>query len=217
MNFLLYIVYFFRSAYLRGLLNTFRLLKAEISYERRFGIKTSMIKKSDSAEFFHYQGASYRVLMQLFKTQDARTKNFHFVDIGSGKGRAVFVAEYCGYNQLTGIELGPELIEDARQNTNRYLLKRKESSIEFILANTLDYNFADRPTVYFLFNPFNAEILMRVLEKIKASTTSETWFVYMNPLFRKVFDKQGVPLVQELKTKRYLEAVIYKCPATASH
>lgn len=217
MKFLLYIAYFFRSAYLRGLINTIRFLLAEVKHEHVFGIKTSMIKKNDSPEFFHYQGAGYQVLMRLFKTQDARTKNFNFVDIGSGKGRAVFVAEYCGYSNLTGIEMDAELFEEARQNAARYAFKRKESFVKFIHANALDYSFTDSPTVYFLFNPFNAEILTRVLEKIKASTRSETWFIYMNPLYRKVFDEQGYQLIQELKTRRYLEALVYKWPGQLLH
>ena len=56
----------------------------------------------------------------------------------------------------------------------------------------------------------NEEVLKKVLGKIAASTTSETWFVYMNPKYAQVFTKEKFEVLHELKTKRYLEALIYK-------
>jgi 16S rRNA G966 N2-methylase RsmD len=212
LKFFLYVFYFFRSAFLRGFINTIRLLKAEVDFEKKFGIKTSAIKKSDSSEFFHYQGASYLVLLRIFKNLDPRLKQFQFVDIGSGKGRVIFVAEASGFTKLKGIELDEELANQARQNANRYVLHNPNSFLEFITANALEYRYANEPAIYFLFNPFNAEVLRMVLSKIKTDSSQETWFIYMNPLYRQVFDELGADLISEIKTKRYLEAVIYKWP-----
>ena len=212
MKFLLYLVYFVRSVTLRGFMNTFRLIKAEWHFEKNFGIKTSVIKKSSSNEYFHYQGAGYLVLLRLFDTMAAHTKKFHFVDIGSGKGRAVFVAEHCGYERLTGIELDKELVDIARQNAKRYHLKNRLSDIRFIHENALTCHFVNEPCVYFLFNPFDSTTLKKVLEKIRSSTHSETWFIYMNPLYRQRFEEQNARVVAAIKTGRYLEAVIYKWP-----
>lgn len=216
MKFFLYIYYFFRSALLRGFANTIKLLRAEMTYEKKFNIKTSAIKKSDSSEFFHYQGASYLGLFRIFKNLDERLKQFQFVDIGSGKGRVVLVAEASGFTKLKGIELDKDLVNQARQNANRYVFKNPNSSLEFIPTNALEYQYLNEPCIYFLFNPFNAEVLRMVLSKIKADSVQETWFIYMNPLYRKVFDELGAELVTEVKTKRYLEAVIYKWQAQPS-
>ncbi len=212
MKVLLYVFYFLRSAWGRGPGNTFRLIRAELKEEKRFGIKTATIKKSGSREFFHYQGASYRVLQQLLGETIKNTRGFDFVDIGCGKGRALFAADQAGYSHLTGIELDQELLEDAKQNLQRYLFKRVDSTFHFIHANALQCDYKNKPTLYFLFNPFNETVLKNVLEKIRASTQSETWFVYMNPLFRQVFERGGGILVKEFKTNRYLEAVVYRWP-----
>jgi SAM-dependent methyltransferase len=206
----IYVYYFFRSAFLRGFLNTIALLKAELNYEEKFGIRTSAIKKSDSKEFFHYQGAGYLVLIRLFNSLDEKIKGFEFVDIGCGKGRAIFVAEYCGFNNLIGIELDQELVEEAKTNLELYSLKRKESFIRFIHANALEYIFPDRPTIYFLFNPFNEAVLSKVLDRIYAATSAETWFIYMNPLYQMPFKEKKMEIMNEFKTGRYLEAVIYR-------
>ena len=195
---------------MRGFTNTIRLIRAEPVNEKKYGLSTSSIKKSGSSEFFHYQGAGYLVLFRIFEEITQQTKGFNFIDIGSGKGRPIFVAEHFGYENLTGIELDKELVEAANMNLKHYLLKRKTSQIEFINANALEYNYKNEPTVYFLFNPFNEIVLKNVLERILASTRSETWFVYMNPKYSEVFTTDKFEKVKELKTKRYLEAVIYK-------
>ncbi|MCQ2992478.1 hypothetical protein NLO72_25135, partial [Pseudomonas tremae] len=62
-----YAYYFFRSLWYRGIVNTFRLLKYENSYERKLGINTHRIENlanltlagGESEQNHHYQGASY--------------------------------------------------------------------------------------------------------------------------------------------------------------
>ncbi|MEO6303259.1 MAG: class I SAM-dependent methyltransferase, partial [Bacteroidia bacterium] len=153
------------------------------------------------------------VLFRIFEYITPQTKHFNFVDIGCGKGRPVFVGEHYGYENLTGIDLDKELIEASNLNLKHYLLKRKSSHIQFINANALEYGYKNEPTVYFLFNPFNGDVLKKVLTRISSSTNSETWFVYMNPKYSTSFSPDKFEVVKELKTKRYLEAMIYKLKA----
>lgn len=210
MKIIIYLYYFFRSVFLRGLYGTLRLLKAEYKYENMFGIKSARIKKSDSGEFFHYQGANYLTLFQVFSWLVERTRGFNFVDIGSGKGRAVFVAEYFGYNQLTGIELDDALVKEAHENLTRYVFKRKESQIRIIHQNAVKHDYENVPTVYFLFNPFNANILKQVIDKVCSQNSSEIWFIYLNPLYPQPFKEKNITCVKEIKTFLYTEALIFK-------
>lgn len=210
MKIIFYVYYFFRSVFLRGLFNTLRLLRAESVYEKKFRIKTASIKKSNSKEYFHYQGAGYLVLLRIFSEIMKETKEYSFVDIGCGKGRAVFVAEYSGYNKLYGIELDEELVKEAVNNKGLYPFKRKESDINFIHANALEYTYKNEPTVYFLFNPFNENVLNKVVDRISNSSTSEAWFVYMNPLYPLPFVKKQITRVKTIKTRFYKEAIIFK-------
>lgn len=178
--------------------------------DAKFRIKTSVIKKSDSDEFYHYQGAGYLALNRIFKSIFNDTKTFEFTDIGCGKGRAVFVAEYCGYNTLTGVELDEELVTEANDNLKTYAFKRKESTIDFITANALSYEYKNIPMVYFFFNPFNEIVMRGVVNRITASTTHETWFVYMNPQHAEPFSEHKMEFVKEFKTGRYLEAQVFR-------
>src|SRR5690242_910081 len=95
--------YILRSVALRGLINSYRLMRDEMRYEQFFGIRTASLKKSGSPDYYHYQGASYRVLFRIFKHLPAHIRNFSFFDIGCGKGRAAFVAEYHGFKFCEGI------------------------------------------------------------------------------------------------------------------
>jgi 16S rRNA G966 N2-methylase RsmD len=210
LQFFLYLYYFLRSIALRGPLNTARLLGAEPRNEKFFRIKTAALKRSSSKEFYHYQGAGYIVLFRLFKEMFVTTRDIHFVDIGSGKGRAAFVAEYCGYSHVTGIELHKSLHEDALNNLKHYRFKRPGSVIRFINGNALEYGYRNEPTVYFLFNPFDQHVLEEVLGKILNSTTSETWFIYMNPKHDQAFKKYNIRKIKEFKTGLYTEAIIYR-------
>lgn len=209
MQSLLYVYYSLRSVLLRGLLNSLKLLKGEISNERKFGIHTASIKKSESKEFFHYQGAGYIILFRIFKIIETYSK-YKFVDIGCGKGRAVFVAERSGFKSLTGFDLDEQLIEIAQKNLDEFYRRRKDSKINFLVANALDYNYESNPTVYFLFNPFNEEVLQKVLERILAQNTEEAIFIYMNPLYPKPFFTKDFQLLHTIKTRFYTEALIFK-------
>lgn len=182
---------------------------AENPSERQFGINTAKVKKSNSSKFYHYQGASYLVLLKILPKIFKQTQTFTFFDIGCGKGRAVFVAEKCGYENLVGIDLDEELVLAANKNSEIYK-KREESKIAFLKSNALEFDYKNEPTVYFLFNPFNEEILKGVLDKILNATSSETLFIYMNPKHIEAFDNSRFDIINTIKTKRYIEAIIYK-------
>lgn len=206
--------YFFRSWFKRGFFNTIKLIRGEKVNEKLYEISTSSIKKSNSTEFFHYQGAGYLVLFRIFQKIVSQTKDFEFVDIGSGKGRVIFVAESFGYKNLTGIELDNELIKDSLENLKHYSLKNATSKITFININAINYNYKNQPAVYFLFNPFNGSVLKKVLDKIVESTKEETWFVYMNPNYLEAFSPDVFEVIYEIKTQKYLEAMVYKIKRT---
>lgn len=203
-------MYFVRSVWLRGPLNTLDFLMKELIYERRFGIKTNKMKLSNSSEFYHYQGASYKVLLKLFKDLVTDTRNFAFMDIGCGKGRALLVAEFCGYKQLTGIDLDEELVNAATENLKLYKFKRPDSEVRFICQNALSFDYPNEATVYFLFNPFNETVLKGVLERICSMNRKEVIFVYMNPLFPKPFSDLEIVQTKTYKSWRYTEAMVFR-------
>ncbi len=212
-TFFLYIYYFFRSVYYRGLFKTLRLLRYEGYYERLFGIKTLQIKKTNDSENFHYQGASYYVLFELFKKLPASLKEKGFIDFGSGKGRALFCAENAGFNNLIGVELDKELVVNAGENLKTYLLKRKESNFSFICENAINFKIPDGVSTFFFFNPFSEKIMEQVVDNISAyqkKNNSEIYIIYVNPNFKNVWLNAGYETYHIEGNQRYTEALIFR-------
>ncbi|MBP7808677.1 MAG: class I SAM-dependent methyltransferase [Bacteroidia bacterium] len=189
------------------------MLRYEGRYERLFGIKTMQIKKSDDTHNFHYQGASYLVLSELFKKLPEYLKNKNFIDIGSGKGRPLFCAEHAGFNNLIGVELDKELVDIANENVKLYLLKRKESNFKFVCENATTYSIPENSAVFFFFNPFSDKVMELVEKNItayQAKTNSEIFVIYVNPQFKNVWIKAGYDMYHTEGNRRYTEALIFR-------
>jgi SAM-dependent methyltransferase len=220
MKFFQYIYYFFRSIFYRGFVNTIKLLSYEKKYEKQLGIDTLSIENLDqltlasknSKENHHYQGASYFVLYSIFNSIPESFKKNTFIDYGCGKGRALFVAEQCGFELLIGVDIAKELIDLANQNLLKYNKKSKNSSINFVFEDATQFKIPQDACLFYFFNPFGPQILNPVLQNIKESVKNyprEIYCIYLNPIYNEAFKQSGFKLVREIKTKRYLEAVIY--------
>lgn len=215
-----YIYYFFRSLYYRGFYNTYQLLKYERQYEKQLGISTHSIVNLDgltlagnsSSENHHYQGASYYILFSIFKKLPTHLQHTDFIDFGCGKGRALFVAEQCGFTKLIGVDIAQELITDAQANLLQYKPLNSSSEISFIFSDATTYSIPNTACVFYFFNPFGAAILKQVLQNIKDSVKKHPRKIrclYLNPKFNSVFEELDFKLISEEKNKRYTEAIIY--------
>lgn len=215
-----YIYYFFRSLYYRGFVNTFKLLSYEGKYEKLLGINTHSIVNLDKLTLasentdqnHHYQGASYFILFSIFNELPKEIKDFPLIDYGCGKGRALFVAEQCGFTNLIGVDIAKELIDDANENKAIYKKKNLESNINFLFEDATKYNIPDNAYVFYFFNPFGEEIMQLVINNIKESVKlnpRKIYCIYLNPKYKAVFEKNGFEVFYTKKNKRYLEGIIY--------
>ena len=215
-----YIYYFFRSLYYRGFVNTFKLLSYEGKYEKQLGINTHSIVNLDkltlagenSDQNHHYQGASYYILFSIFKKLPIETKNFPLIDYGCGKGRALFVAEQCGFTNLIGVDIAKELIDDANANKAVYVRKNSQSNIDFLFEDATKYLIPYNTQVLYFFNPFGEEVLQKVIDNIKESVKQhprKVYCIYLNPKYKAAFEENGFAVFYTKKNKRYLEGIIY--------
>jgi SAM-dependent methyltransferase len=215
-----YIYYFFRSLYYRGFANTFKLLSYEGKYEKQLGINTHSIVNlnkltlagENSEQNHHYQGASYYILFSIFEKLPIETKNLPLIDYGCGKGRALFVAEQCGFTNLIGVDIAKELIDDANANKAVYVRKNSQSKIDFLFEDATKYLIPDNAQVFYFFNPFGEEVLQKVIDNIKESVKQhprKVYCIYLNPKYKAVFEENGFKVFYIEKNKRYLEGIIY--------
>jgi len=112
---------------------------------------------------------------------------FVFVDIGAGKGRALFLAEEIGFNRIVGVEFAPELVEVCEQNIrNRFTHQKGRCRIHVECVDALDYVYPIDPLVVYFFNPFNSDVMKEIAARIRGSLWGHPRplkILYINPVF----------------------------------
>ncbi len=95
---------------------------------------------------------------------------YSFVDVGSGKGRMLFVAAEFPFRRVIGIEFVVALHDAATRNIHRFRRGRQRSGlIESINADATTFDWPAGPLVLFLFNPFGPATFEAVLRSLQAS------------------------------------------------
>lgn len=98
-----------------------------------------------------------------------RSSNYHFIDLGCGKGRVLLLASELPFRSVTGIELHAGLCASARSNVQKWRQQRAGAPIGINCGDVLDSALPDGPVVLFLFNSFGADVMRRLLEKLAAA------------------------------------------------
>ena len=140
----------------------------------------------------------FRALMRRLKLP----KDGVFVDLGSGKGRALMLAAKYGFQKVIGIEFSGALCATARENVRKFLLKcPARSRIEIIESDVTKYQLSDEETVFFMLDPFNAPVLTEMMKNIRASVERKPrpiWLIYSVPREQHIIDQAGIFTQNEL-------------------
>ena len=118
------------------------------------------------------------------------------VDIGSGKGRVLMVGAECGlFTKVVGIEFSGELCAIARTNIERFRRRHRLVPVEIVETDAVTYRFQPDQNVFFMFDPFNDEVLAQVLDNLRASLAEsprKAWLVYHSAVHHDVIQASGV-------------------------
>ncbi len=193
---------------------SFLILSLEIKGEKKYGISTTGIDslkklKARGIDISHatmYMPVSYHLLDNIFRQLSSGKK--HFLDIGCGKGRALCVAAFEGYEKVTGIDFSNDLCIQAEKNLRSVKLKFPNLvySIENIRAE--HYAVPADADCIFLFNPFDEDVMKLVLENICRSliaTPRSLQVIYVNPLYKQLFTDKGFKELYHFKSMTYFE------------
>jgi len=88
---------------------------------------------------------------------------FTFVDLGSGKARALLLAAQYPFQQIIGVEFMPDLNSIARRNVAAY------PQVESLEMDARDFEFPSTPLVVYMFNPFPEPVFAAVLANLECS------------------------------------------------
>jgi len=121
-----------------------------------------------------------------------------FVDLGSGRGRALLLAASSGFDRVIGVELDEDLIRQAHLNIDRWRSRDRSASggPEFVLLHqdAATVTFPYDPLLIFLCNPFGETTLRHVLDRLlesHASSPHPIWLCYVNPVCEHVVTERS--------------------------
>jgi SAM-dependent methyltransferase len=122
----------------------------------------------DSHVYAPVRAANARAAMRDLPVQDF--SQYTFVDVGSGKGRMLFVAAEWPFRRVVGVEFDTALHGEAWENVRRYRhSSRRCAAIEPVCADAAEFAFPEERMVLYLFNPFGPEIMRRMLANLARS------------------------------------------------
>ncbi len=124
-----------------------------------------------------YMGIPPSTLRSALAALPLDHKDFSFVDIGCGKGRALFVAAEFPFRRLFGVEIVPELCEAAWANVA--LNPEWEKRVSIANQDATSFIFPDGPLVLFFYYPFYAAIFRRVLANLERQLRESPRPIYL--------------------------------------
>ena len=142
-----------------------------------------------------YQPTDPALFREMMASLPIEFDQFTFVDLGSGKGRALLMASEYPFRKIVGVELIAELHRAAEGNIREYGSPTQRCrQIESVLADAREFELPEGPLVLYLFNPLPERALSEVLHRLEKSLTGAprpVWVVYHNPLLEGALDASG--------------------------
>ena len=163
-------------------------------------LRAGIAQPADS--LFYMPARPWQVRHALRAAPVASASDYTFVDLGSGKGRALFVAAEWPFREVIGVEFSRLLHERAVANIGTFRSRhRRCGPVRPVHVNAVDFAFPDGPLVVYLFHPFGAATLQRVLDNLQASLRQQPRHVVVVLLWPKcgeqVAQAPGVRLVEQ--------------------
>ena len=157
------------------------------------GVGSLDIAEDEMEHSMHYGAIWEDEFTRAMETFPIRCEDLVFVDIGSGKGRALLLASLYPFRKIIGVELSAMLHETALANIRIFKDERQKChNIEVLCANGADFEIPREPLLIFLCNPFDDQVMEVVVSHIEKSFREyprELYIWYVKACYREVLDR----------------------------
>jgi SAM-dependent methyltransferase len=125
----------------------------------------------------------------------AALENYSFADLGCGKGRAVMMASEFGFREVVGVELHAALAGVAEANVAVWAAGgRAVCPVRIVCGDATEFVFPDGACLMYLFHPFTAPVLKRLIERIEVDFAGRPGMldlIYFNPEAGELLEAHG--------------------------
>lgn len=195
-------------------------------FDLEFGVRTSGLvagrhlktgRRND-----RHATAYYAVAPSVFRSLLVRWRRlkpvapldaYTFIDLGAGMGRALLLAGEFPFRAGIGVEMHPALARIARKNIARWRAAgRACAPLRLVECDAVEFPLPPGPCVVFLFNPFAAPVLRRLLRawnRELAGREGQLDILYVN-------NEQDRVLATEPGFVRLFSGAVRRSPADAA-
>jgi SAM-dependent methyltransferase len=133
---------------------------------------------------------------ETLPTASSRIEAYSFVDVGSGKGRALLLAAELPFRKIIGVEIDTELARTAERNIMCWSrAARRKSNIRVVQQDAEKFRWPRTPLLVYLYNPFACSLVAQMAENLAAAAASGSGLVdllYVNPTCTDTLTTQGL-------------------------
>jgi SAM-dependent methyltransferase len=164
-------------------------------FDEEYGTDTSGLIFGEDLWSTAYYGVTPSLLTQMVGALDLEWERFTFIDLGSGKGRALLLASRFPFKKIIGVEFVPELSTVAAANIAKFNPPwRVCREIEAITDDASKFEYPAGPLVVYVYNPFLAPVLKKCLKHLSRSIEKEpreVYLIYGNPVFERLVKRHA--------------------------
>jgi len=161
-----------------GLVTTLRYVISDLTFDLKYKIDTINTAQLDALKIDspnktvgnYYEGTNAYIFQKMISQVRLEPSRVTFVDFGSGKGKAMFMAAERGFRKVIGVEFSIELVETCRKNLEIFKAKSKsKTEFEILHMDASEYEIPPEANLLFFSNPFNEELTRKVIGNILKS------------------------------------------------
>lgn len=112
-----------------------------------------------------YAGCQWLPLRRALKDLEPKPSDV-FVDLGSGKGKALLIAGRLPYRRVVGVEIDDKLSQYARHNIKLAHPRLRAQQVDSVTANVLEWPIPDETSLIFMYNPFIGQTFRTAMGQI---------------------------------------------------
>src|SRR5579863_940267 len=134
-------------------------------------LKTGHAHDRHSTAYFGVAPSVFRALLKRWQRTSpaALLERFTFIDVGAGMGRAMLLAAEHPFRRVIGVELNPTLARVAQRNLEIWQAAgRARTPMQVVCGDAVEVPVPKGPCVLFLFNPFGASVMRRLMKRLSA-------------------------------------------------
>ena len=184
----------------------------DLEFDRKWGVDTSGDCVPDKSQVvgsnwvygIKYEGCDSTALYEILSEFTIRYEHFTFVDLGSGKGRALLVSSRFPFRRIIGVEYSEQLNEIARYNISRFPKAEKRCrEIDIVCDDAARFPIPQGPLVIFLYHPFVRPVMKEIVKNVLMSFQQDPRRIivlYCNAVFADMW--KNCSFIEEIRVSK---------------